>query len=183
MGMFDWVHVDRDEFVCSEGHSLRNEEFQTKDFDCVLGHVYVGHTLTTSPGVMDAAIDLGTFQSYFDIGCSCKQCPAFVQADTFNLVPAVVEFRIHFIASKILKIERISESTAEFIAREPGERWMGNCRGPMPYQDAAARHRDRKFYPWDPAPVVAPELVAAQLEFTEEREAERKRWAAKRAKK
>lgn len=33
MGMFDYVRIDDDWCRCSEGHDLRDREFQTKDLD------------------------------------------------------------------------------------------------------------------------------------------------------
>jgi hypothetical protein len=183
MGMYDYVTVNRPEFVCSEGHDLSDEEFQTKCFDCVFGYVHVGESLTTSQGPLKIAPNLGTFESHFDTGAVCKRCPAFVQAETFNVIPVSVDFRVYHQADKILKIVRISsESTADFLASTPTREWMGECRGPFPYRDAQQRQRDQKFFPWDPVPTVTEEQAAAQKAWRERIEADRKRYAAMRLK-
>lgn len=41
MGLFDYVTVRGPSFVCSEGHDLSGEEFQTKDFGCEMGQVFI----------------------------------------------------------------------------------------------------------------------------------------------
>ena len=42
MGLFDTVTVRDPRFVCSEGHDLSDEEFQTKDLGCTMGSATIG---------------------------------------------------------------------------------------------------------------------------------------------
>lgn len=180
MGMYDYVTVEGEAFVCSEGHDVSDREFQTKDFDCVLGYIHVGDVISTEAGCLRIAPDLGKFESHFDIGTACEKCPAFVQAETFNLCPVSVDFRVYHQGERLIRVERISESTFDFIASEPGRVHMGGCRGPMPYGDARKRHIDRAFFPWDPKPAVTDEQAAAQKAWRDEIAKMRADWNKKR---
>jgi hypothetical protein len=141
MGMFDYVRVSDPRFVCSEGHDLSNMEFQTKDFKCVLGFVIIEDgKLSYANGCLDVPPSTSPTTDYIRIGCVCERCPAFVQADTGNLCPLSVDFKIHVIKDIVQSIERISESTAEFLVNEPKRSWMIDCEGPMDYETARLRH-------------------------------------------
>jgi hypothetical protein len=141
MGMFDWVHIKDERFVCSEGHDVCGNEFQTKDFDCVLGYVTITDGVV---GFQSGCVGLppcdveftGTFEAYAD----CKQCPAFVQYGTGNMCGVSVCFDVDVKDGQVTAVRRTSESTAEFLEREPARDYMANCEGPMPYEQAMQRH-------------------------------------------
>lgn len=135
MGMFDYAICKGPEFVCSEGHDLTDCEFQTKDFACVLGYVMIedGRWWTTN-GLVG---EVGEPESpTFTVYTSCHRCPVFVQAKTANLCDVCCEFEIVTDGDRVLSARRISETTADFIAREPNEPYMKGCLGPMPYEQA-----------------------------------------------
>lgn len=152
MGLFDYVKCDDQRFVCSVGHDLRGEEFQTKDLGCTMGESSIANgRVEFSSGGWGDAPDLPITDT-LHVYCNCTKCPAFVQDKTFNLVPTWVEFRVEVVAGEVRDITRVSPSTAEFLATEPHKPYMAGCRGPMPYADARQRHLDGKFFPWDPVP-------------------------------
>lgn len=139
MGLFDRVTVERPEFVCSEGHPLHGELFQTKGLGCTMGHWTLGETLSGEDGGYGEKPRrpfLGTISVY----ASCRQCPAFVQARTGNFCDCPVEFDVEIVDDVVRKVTRTSQSTAEWLREEPTRPWMAGCRGPMPWTDAHALH-------------------------------------------
>jgi hypothetical protein len=143
MGLFDYVHVHDARFVCSEGHDLRGEEFQTKDLGCTMGDSAIG-----ADGVLDFR-DGGygdppkmplneTIATY----CTCRKCPAFVQDGTSNLIAMGVDFEVKFEGGRAVSVTRVGATTAEWLAKTPGETWMVGCLGPMTYEEARKIHVD-----------------------------------------
>lgn len=140
MGMFDYVRVRDPRFVCSEGHDLGGEEFQTKDFGCTMGYV----------GIADDRVNLENggygdspkrpLLGRFDVGCRCAKCPAFVQFGTGNAIACGVNFDVEIIDDAIRSIKRTSPSAAEFVRDQPLLRHMKRCEGPMSYADAIYLH-------------------------------------------
>jgi hypothetical protein len=140
MGLFDYVHVKPDDarFVCSEGHSLSGQEFQSKDFGCTMGDVtIIGNQIVLEDGGYGDSPKhplLGRFYVY----CSCHQCPVFVQANSGNLCDVECTFEIEVVDDVIRSVKRVSASTADWLASEPQREWMKNCHGPMPHGEAWA---------------------------------------------
>lgn len=166
MGLFDYVHCDHPVFVCSDGHDLRDEEFQTKDLGCTMGSASIGERISIHDGGYgdtQPAPFSGSIQIYAD----CHSCPAFVQDVTFNLHPVCVEFLVEISGDVVTKITRTSASSAEQVAAAPLLEYMPNCRGPMSYEDARKRGVDRKFFPWDPVPVVDDDVKARHRAWRE----------------
>lgn len=139
MGMYDVVRVDS-QFRCSEGHDLSGEEFQTKDFGETFGDISVsGTSIIIQPGKYGYPPKrplLGRFVIYG----SCRKCPAFVQADTFNVVECWVEFELEVVDNVVRAINMESPTTAEFLKNMPKETWMEGCHGPMSYEEAVELH-------------------------------------------
>lgn len=179
MGLFDYVYCHGPEFVCSEGHDLSGEEFQTKDLGCTMGSAKIGGGWFSHRDGGWGDSPPKPMRGEVEIYCSCPLCPVFVQAETFNIVSATVEFSVVIENDRVTSVRRISPSTAEFIEKEPSERYMGGCRGPMSLADAKSRRDASKFFPWDPAPAVSKEAAEAQRAHRESLEAHRKRWAKK----
>ena len=146
MGLFDYVHVTDDRFVCSEGHPLSGEEFQTKDLGCTMGdsHIDRGRLHLNSGNYgEDPSIP---FNGTIDVYCTCTKCPAFVQYGTGNLCPSGASFDVEIVGGVVVSVSRTSPSTEEFLASEPLRPYMKDCEGPMPYETAMRRHI---FYPED----------------------------------
>ncbi len=152
MGCFDYVEVDREEFKCSEGHVLEGAEFQTKDLGCTMGHWIIGETLTGEDGGWGEDTPR-PFTGTVDIYASCEECPAFIQAKTFNLCDHWVEFRVEIVEDIVRKVTRTSPPTSEWIETEPKEKWMAGCLGPMPHAEAEEIHSSRI---WPNTPVTPP---------------------------
>lgn len=151
MGLFDYVRVQGEEYVCSEGHNLEQESFQSKDFGCTMGTVSlggVGITVTMEDGGYGHP-EIPGLTDYVEVYGDCTRCPAFVQMPTGNLVATWVTFKVHIVKDVVQGVERTSQSTADFLAKEPGQKWMEGCLGPMSYQDAYTKHiemvRERLF--------------------------------------
>lgn len=151
MGMFDWAHCNGPEFVCSEGHDLSGEEFQTKDLDCTLGDVVIegGRVQFHDSGLRFDGQGLGPpavspYTGTIDVGCTCKKCPAFVQAKTFNLIGTDVSFDVEIVNDEVKSVTRTSPSTAEQLRDTPTRPWMAGCYGPVPYETAKKSHIDSK---------------------------------------
>lgn len=148
MGLFDTINVDGDKrFTCTEGHLLDREEFQSKDFGATMGHVsmYVddrSHVARTFAEFYDGGYGDGVdtpLLGRFVIYCDCRQCPAFVQAETGNICPVGVEFKVEIVDGMVRDVTRISEPTAEFLVNEPNKPYMVGCEGPMTYEAALER--------------------------------------------
>jgi hypothetical protein len=164
MGLFDYVTVSGPAFVCSEGHDLSGEEFQTKDLGCTMGDAEIGDRIEIHDGGYGDSVDR-PLTSTIEIYCSCRKCPALVQAETFNTHATSVEFEIKIADDIVVAVQRTSETTAEQMASGIREPYMHECRGPMSYEDAKKRQRDGKFFPWDPVPVVDDEAKEAQRKW------------------
>ena len=139
MGLFDYVTVRDPRFVCSEGHDLSGEEFQTKDFGETMGRILIDR----DGWITTRAVFLGTPEadsSVVEIYCTCTQCPAFVQFGTGNLCPCGVTFDVSLSRDRVTEVRRTGPSTAEWLASEPLARHMRNCEGPMPYSEASRLH-------------------------------------------
>lgn len=138
MGMFDYVSVSGPEFVCSEGHDLSDEEFQSKDFGCEMGQVRI-----ECGRVSCRAACLGTPSAESDqveVYGTCRRCPAFVQRGTGNLIACWVEFAVKLDGDAVVSVTRTSPPTAEFLRGTPLEKYMRGCEGPMPHTEARELH-------------------------------------------
>ena len=140
MGLFDSIYADGPEFVCPEGHSLADVEFQTKCLGQTMGHWTIGGGRLDGKdgGYGDAPVR--PFSGLIWMGAECAKCPAFVQAKTLNLVPFSVCFRVRVHSDEVVEIVSTGETLAAFLAREPTERFMVGCYGPMPYDRAMRIH-------------------------------------------
>lgn len=140
MGLFDELLCDDPRIACSEGHDLRRELFQTKDLGESMGmwRIAAGRLTGSYGGYGDPPRRpmLGRVRIY----TTCRRCPAFVQAGTANLCDCPVEFEIEFVDDMVREIKRVSESTAEWLIREPKNLWMQGCVGPMSWDEAQALH-------------------------------------------
>lgn len=166
MGLFDRVYCNRPEFVCSEGHDLSDAEFQTKDLGETMGSATIDDRFDFNDGGWGDPI-ARPFTGDIEVYSDCHQCPAFVQAETFNLHPVSVEFVVRVESDAVVLVTRTSASTVEQIEQAPKLDYMPNCRGPMSYEDAQKRHMDRKFFPWDPVPIVDEETKGRQAAWKE----------------
>lgn len=147
MGMFDRVHVHGPAFVCSEGHDLSGEEFQTKDFACVLDDVSMalGEPMTCGGRAgLGFAIKANErpYNATVEVYCDCTQCPCFVQARTFNLCPVGVNFEVVIENDIVMAVKRTSPTTAEFLETEPKQGYMDGCLGPMTRDEAEAMRQE-----------------------------------------
>jgi len=146
MGLFDTVTVRDARFVCSEGHDLSGEEFQTKDLGCTMGSAAID--TVSAPDTKHLTLYGGgwnrpprlPFLGRIHVYCSCSSCPAFVQAGTGNLCPTNVTFEVEVIDDMVRAITRVSESTADFLVNEPQKPYMVGCEGPMSHEEARRRH-------------------------------------------
>lgn len=154
MGFYDTVTVCDPRFVCSEGHDLCQEEFQTKDLGGTMGTARIEPALDGAHGIgsvgskMRLTVESGEwgesprlpFLGILLVYCHCTKCPAFVQAGTGNLAAVSVEFEVEVISNAIRNIMRVSASTAEFLETKPKQPYMAGCEGPMSYAAAHKRH-------------------------------------------
>ena len=142
MGLFDYVIVNDSRFVCSEGHDLRDEEFQTHDLGETMGTATIedGRITMRDGGWGEAEVPglIGTIEIY----CTCRRCPAFVQDKTANLVPTSIGFDLVVKDDVIAEITRTSPNTEEWLVSTPAQPWMANCLGPMTYEEAQRIRRD-----------------------------------------
>lgn len=151
MGLYDDLTCEDPRFVCSEGHSLASAEFQTKDLGCTMGHATIDASgeFFYRPGEWGDP-EVGTM---IEIYTDCRQCPAFVQADTGNLIDVWVQFDIELAdlaeksnpdvyTGRVVSVARVSEPTAEWLATTPLKPYMQGCAGPMPWAEAQAAHMD-----------------------------------------
>lgn len=140
MGLYDYVKCDDPRFICSEGHDLCHEQFQTKDLGCTMGESTIcDGRLTIDDGGWGESPTM-PFSGVIELYCDCKQCPAFVQDGTFNLISTWVEFSATVEADLVTEVKRTSISTAEFVKSEPLKPHMRGCAGPMSYTEAYKRH-------------------------------------------
>lgn len=142
MGLFDVVHTERAEFQCSEGHDLNGEEFQTKDLGRTMGTWAIADVIDGTPGGYGDPPRRPLLARLF-VYATCERCPAFVQANTFNLCPCGVEFEVEVVDDVVRAIRRVSPSTAEWLESEPKEAYMVGCYGPMPFAEAERMHQTR----------------------------------------
>lgn len=161
MGLFDHVTVKDPRVVCSNGHDLSAEEFQSKDFGCEMGWVAIenGHVSSRAVFLGKPEADSNKIEIYG----TCQQCPAFVQFGTGNLIGCDVSFEIELDGDTIKAVVRTSPATNDWLHDEPLEPYMKRCEGPMSYQDAERLHRHYR-------------------EHRVEHHAEFDRWSAARAK-
>jgi len=138
MGLFDYVSVRDPMFVCSEGHDLSDEEFQSKDFGCEMGRVHIenGRVFMESVYLGEPYLDENPAEIY----CTCRRCPAFVQFGTGNLVGCGVSFEIKMDGNAVTSIKRTSPDTADWLRDEPLLAHMARCEGPMTYKEAEHLH-------------------------------------------
>jgi hypothetical protein len=139
MGLFDYIAINDVRFTCSEGHSLKGMEFQSKDFGCVMGRVEIidgGLTMHAGSFGKAPSPDYNEVEIYGD----CTLCPAFVQDGTGNLIGCWVEFSVVIEGDRVISAERISTPTREWLETEPKREHMKECEGPMPYEEARSLH-------------------------------------------
>lgn len=147
MGLFDYVECDGTEFVCSEGHSLVSEEFQTKDLGKSMGRWHIATTLTGEPGGCQMADEwpaerYRALTATLNVYCSCTKCPAFLQAVSANVIDVWCEFDVELVAGVVKTVRRVSESTADFLAKASTRDYLKGAEGPMPYADACRRQKE-----------------------------------------
>ena len=137
MGLFDRLECVGPEFVCSEGHDLSGEEFQTKGLGCTMGGGLITHGKLRfcdgGCGDEDREVPL-------EIYCTCRKCPAFVQFGTGNEISCGVEFEVMLDGDRVVSVKRVSQDTADWLASTPLERHMHRCEGPMPYAEVIELH-------------------------------------------
>ncbi len=151
MGMFDSAYCVGPEFVCTAGHDLSEEEFQTKDLDCSLAIIRIegGRAWYVSGGIDE--IPNAAITETLCLNCVCSSCEAFVQAGTGNLIGVYVTFEVDVDAGIVKAIRRVSPPSAEQLAETPRQEWMAGCEGPMPYAEAKERHIHYP-HPWKAKP-------------------------------
>ena len=139
MGLYDTLTVSNEAFKCSEGHDLSDAEYQTKDLGRTMGYWHISDVLTGEPGEYGDPLPKPV-SGVLEIYCTCKECPAFVQAGTGNLVDCGVTFAVEVHRDKVTRIERQGMTTKEWLAYERAQTWMQGCEGPMSWEDAYKRH-------------------------------------------
>lgn len=151
MGLYDHVHIAGPDlrFVCSEGHDVTGEEFQSKDWGCTMGDVHIaGDAIGHESGGYGDDVKrpyLGRFYVY----CTCTQCPAFVQnwqrpdgSRCHNVIDMSVTFELEVVDDKIRNVKRVSTSTADWLRDEPTKEYMRDAIGPMPRAQAVLLRRE-----------------------------------------
>ncbi len=150
MGMFDYIRCIGPEFVCSRGHSLADEEFQTKDFSCELAwHKIENGVLSFYDGAvtLDPAFnEVGQhgiygqrpdaqrpYLGYIFVYCSCHQCPSFVYGQVGSVASCWCEFKVRIVDNKVEMVERIAEDFDEFAQKQAG---LPDTTGPIPTEEA-----------------------------------------------
>jgi hypothetical protein len=139
MGDYDNIRVVGEWCRCSEGHDLRGELLQTKDLGCTMGDWIIDDHLHGEPGQWGDPVEqpvTGTLSAY----TFCRECPAFVQLGTWNILSPWVEFELELDAGRLIAARRISEPSAEWIA---SERAAGSL-GPMTEAQAIAESNARR---------------------------------------
>ncbi|AKV00175.1 hypothetical protein AKJ09_06838 [Labilithrix luteola] len=142
MGLYDQITVIGDWCRCSEGHDLRGEPLQTKDLGCTMGDWILAEDLRGEPGHHGDPVKMplsGTLSAY----TFCRECPSFLQRETWNVLSAWVEFEIDLDAGRLIAVWRISEPSADWIERE---RAAGSI-GPMPLAQAVEECTARRERP------------------------------------
>lgn len=140
MGLYDSVRLRGPKFVCSEGHDLSAEEFQTKDLGQTMGEWEIGERLVGEFGDYRRDAPSLPFSGQLDAYASCRQCPAFVQPVTGNMLDCWVEFRLSIVNNSVVAVERISPSTAKWL--ESDDEYMRKAFGPMSTEEAEAKRRE-----------------------------------------
>jgi hypothetical protein len=143
MGLFDYVKCSGREFVCSEGHSLADMEFQTKDLGCSMGNAEiggVGSSLVFDSGGYEYGALRRPLLGVVNVYTACMKCPAFVQAKSHNLCDCWVEFEVEFVDDVVRAVKRVSPSTADFLKSAASAEYLKGAHGPMPYPEAQALH-------------------------------------------
>ena len=155
MGLFDRLTCADQRFVCSEGHHLGHAEFQTKDLGCTMGHATIDEAgaFVYQPGGWgdpDPVLGMAPWPT-IAIYCDCRQCPAFVQPGTGNLIDMWVQFDVKLAdlavkdnpdvyTGRVVSVLRTSEPTALWLSTEPLKPYMKGCAGPMPWAEAHEAH-------------------------------------------
>lgn len=143
MGMFDYVQCSGPEFVCSEGHRLDDEEFQTKDLGNGLDRWNIDGVLDGPDGGSGYGYPVDRpFSGKLNVYCSCSKCPAFVCYDTYNLWSCWVELEVIIKADKVTSVTRVSDSTDVWLNSSD----VKYCWGPMPHAEARRMHVSHVFY-------------------------------------
>jgi hypothetical protein len=141
MGLFDYVHVCGPEFVCSEGHDLSDEEFQTKDLGCTMGAASVDSDALH----FDTRADNWGGPQYVDenpvsIYADCHKCPAFVQGETGVVIATPVEFSVTVGSdNKVISIKRTSPDSDVWAREEANKLYLKDSFGPISYETALAK--------------------------------------------
>lgn len=117
MGLFDRLMCHDPEFLCSEGHGLGGEEFQTKSLGCTMGYGAIRDRLLTfrDGGWGDAT----ERETPLDVYCTCRQCPAIMPppgSQTPTAIHPWVEFAVELDGDRVVSISRTSKSTSEYTA-------------------------------------------------------------------
>ncbi len=145
MGMFDSLRCIGPQFVCSRGHSLADEEFQTKDFDCELAwHLIENDTLTFygAEAVRESEVSKhGIFERHehaphlgnIFVYTSCHQCPCYVYGEVGTVVACWCEFKVRLVDNKVEAVERTAEDYDEFARRQAE---LPDLAGPIPLAEA-----------------------------------------------
>lgn len=137
MGCFDTITLNRDDARCSEGHDLCGVEFQTKDLGQTMGHYTISTGIQGEDGGWGVGIDPNKpFLGRISVYGTCPQCPALVQADTFNVIGTCVEFEIDIVYGEVKKVVRVSKDTGPQLDEDLKSEWMIGGFGPMTPEEA-----------------------------------------------
>jgi hypothetical protein len=77
-----------------------------------------------------------------EVYCDCRQCPAFVQFGTGNLISCSVVFNVELDGNTVKSVTRTSPDTDDWVRDEPRKDYMKRGEGPMSYDAAQRLHRN-----------------------------------------
>src|SRR5690554_3336352 len=106
-----------------------------------MGSAYIGRRISIRDGGWGDTQPC-PFSGTIEVYTNCRECPVFVQNETFNLHPVSVEFTVEIVNDEVRSVTRTSKSSAEQIAEVPTLEYMLDCRGPFDYRTANKRHID-----------------------------------------
>lgn len=140
MGNYDLIETTCEWCRCSEGHDLRPELLQTYDLGRTMGNWTLDDDeLRGEPGTWGEPVDL-PLTGMLSVYTFCRECPALLQPETWNVLQAWVEWEIDLEANRVVAVRRISETTAAWIERERAE----GAIGPMPLAEALSECTARR---------------------------------------
>ena len=132
MELYDRLECHGPEFVCSEGHDLSSEEFQTKALGQTMGYGTIKNGVLTfedggygHDGYRVIAIDrlksaaIPKRDSPLVLYCGCTQCPALMPPARGHIEAAwhpLVEFAVVMEDDRVVSVTRTSQTSAEWQA-------------------------------------------------------------------